>query len=87
MIVGRRARGVVEGAGLHATRRLPRVPSPDRLGWSLEDLISIVAGLRKHGVGFRSLHGGSDTTVAGGRLVFHVFAACRIHPRTDRVGA
>ncbi|MEU0569304.1 recombinase family protein [Nonomuraea sp. NPDC005983] len=50
------------------------VPSLDRLGRSLQDLISIVAGLRKRGVGSRSLHEALDTT-AGGRLVFHVFAA------------
>lgn len=51
------------------------VPSLDRLGRSLQDLISIVAGLRKRGVGFRSLHEAVDTTTPGGRLVFHVFAA------------
>jgi DNA invertase Pin-like site-specific DNA recombinase len=51
------------------------VPSLDRLGRSLQDLISIVAGLRKRGVGFRSLHEALDTTTPGGRLVFHVFAA------------
>lgn len=51
------------------------VPSLDRLGRSLQDLIAIVAGLRKRGIGFRSLHEALDTTTAGGRLVFHVFAA------------
>ncbi|WP_329414749.1 recombinase family protein [Nocardia vinacea] len=51
------------------------VPSLDRLGRSLQDLISIVAGLRKRGIGFRSLHEARDTTTPGGRLVFHVFAA------------
>lgn len=51
------------------------VPSLDRLGRSLQDLIQIVAGLRKRGIGFRSLHEALDTTTAGGRLVFHVFAA------------
>ncbi|GAA1652572.1 recombinase family protein [Nocardia ninae] len=51
------------------------VPSLDRLGRSLQDLISIVAGLRKRGIGFRSLHEALDTTTPGGRLVFHVFAA------------
>jgi DNA invertase Pin-like site-specific DNA recombinase len=50
------------------------VPSLDRLGRSLQDLISIVAGLRKRGIGFRSLHEALDTTTPGGRLVFHVFA-------------
>ncbi|MEV6340932.1 recombinase family protein [Nocardia vinacea] len=51
------------------------VPSLDRLGRSLQDLISIVTGLRKRGIGFRSLHEAIDTTTPGGRLVFHVFAA------------
>ena len=40
-----------------------------------EDLITIVAGLRRRGTGFRSLHEALDTTTLGGRLVFHVFAA------------
>ncbi|MBW8482614.1 recombinase family protein [Actinomadura parmotrematis] len=51
------------------------VPSLDRLARSLQDLIAIVAGLRKRGIGFRSLKEALDTTTAGGRLVFHVFAA------------
>jgi DNA invertase Pin-like site-specific DNA recombinase len=51
------------------------VSSLDRLGRSLQDLIAIVAGLRKRGVGFRSLKEALDTTTPGGRLVFHVFAA------------
>lgn len=51
------------------------VPSLDRLGRSLQDLITIVAELRGRGIGFRSLHEALDTTTPGGRLVFHVFAA------------
>lgn len=51
------------------------VPSLDRLSRSLQDLITIVARLRRRGVGFRSLHEALDTTTPGGRLVFHVFAA------------
>ena len=51
------------------------VPSLDRLSRSLQDLITLVAGLRRRGVGFRSLHEALDTTTPGGRLVFHVFAA------------
>ena len=51
------------------------VPSLDRLSWSLADLIAIVAALRRRGVGFKSLHEALDTTIPGGRLVFHVFAA------------
>jgi DNA invertase Pin-like site-specific DNA recombinase len=51
------------------------VPSLDRLGRSLQDLIAIVSELRRRGVGFTSLHEALDTTTPGGRLVFHVFAA------------
>ncbi|MFD8979634.1 recombinase family protein [Streptomyces sp. NPDC059564] len=51
------------------------VPSLDRLGRSIQDLIAIVSGLRKRGVGFHSLHESLDTPPPGGRLVFHVFAA------------
>lgn len=51
------------------------VPSLDRLGRSLQDLIAIVAELRRRGVGFASLHEALDTMTAGGRLVFHVLAA------------
>jgi DNA invertase Pin-like site-specific DNA recombinase len=50
------------------------VPSLDRLGRSIQDLISIVSGLRQRGIGFQSLHEALDTTTPGGRLVFHVFA-------------
>ena len=50
------------------------VPCLDRLR-SLADLIAIVTALRKHGIGFKSLHEALDTTTPGGRLVFHVFAA------------
>lgn len=51
------------------------VPSLDRLDRSIQDLIAIVSGLRKRGVGFTSLHEALDTTTPGGRLVFRVFAA------------
>lgn len=51
------------------------VPSLDRLGRSLQDLIAIVSGLRAREIGFTSLHEALDTTTPGGRLVFHVFAA------------
>jgi hypothetical protein len=51
------------------------VPSLDRLSRSLQDLIALVTELRRRQVGFRSLHEALDTTTAGGRLVFHVFAA------------
>ncbi|MEU7861227.1 recombinase family protein [Nonomuraea sp. NPDC049141] len=51
------------------------VLSLDRLARSLQDLITIVADLRRREIGFRSLHEALDTTTPGGRLVFHVFAA------------
>ena len=44
------------------------VPSLDRLSRSLQDLITLVAGLRRRGTGFRSLHEALDTTTPGGRL-------------------
>ncbi|MGO8893100.1 MAG: recombinase family protein [Streptosporangiaceae bacterium] len=45
---------------------------------SIQDLITIVAGLRRRGIGFTSLHEALDTTTPGGRLIFHVFAErCR----------
>ena len=54
---------------------LPCPPSPDRLFRSLADLIAIVATLRRRGVGFMNLHEALETTIPGGLLVFHVFAA------------
>ncbi|MET8299077.1 recombinase family protein [Streptomyces sp. NPDC006678] len=51
------------------------VPSLDRLGRSIQDLIAVLSGLRKRGLGFTSLLEALDTTTPGGRLVFHVFAA------------
>ncbi|MGC9395647.1 MAG: recombinase family protein [Anaerolineae bacterium] len=47
----------------------------DRLGRSLKDLIEIVAGLEKRGIGLRSLQESIDTTTSGGKLIFHVFGA------------
>ncbi|MFE7429250.1 recombinase family protein [Streptomyces sp. NPDC057545] len=51
------------------------VPSLDRYGRSLQDLVNMVAALRTRGIGFTSLHERLDTTTPGGRLIFHVFAA------------
>ncbi|HEY4464462.1 MAG TPA: recombinase family protein [Streptosporangiaceae bacterium] len=51
------------------------VPSLGCLSRSLPDLITLVAGLRRRELGFRSLHEALDTTTPGGRLVLHVFAA------------
>ncbi|MFB7467078.1 recombinase family protein [Streptomyces sp. NPDC056224] len=51
------------------------VPSLDRYGRSLQDLVNMVAALRERHIGFTSLHERLDTTTPGGRLIFHVFAA------------
>ncbi|MFF1415864.1 recombinase family protein [Streptomyces sp. NPDC058289] len=51
------------------------VPSLDRYGRSLQDLVNRVGSLRERQIGFTSLHEGLDTTTPGGRLIFHVFAA------------
>ena len=47
----------------------------DRLGRSLPHLVEVINGLRKAGVGFRSLQEQIDTTSAGGRFYFHMLAA------------
>ncbi len=47
----------------------------DRLGRSLKDLVEIIAGLEERNIGFRSLNEAIDTTNAGGKLIFHIFAA------------
>ncbi len=47
----------------------------DRLGRSLKNLIEIIGGLEKRGIGFKSLQESIDTTTSGGRLIFHVFGA------------
>ncbi|MFD8951625.1 recombinase family protein [Streptomyces xanthophaeus] len=60
------------------------VPSLDRYGRSLQDLINIVAELRTRGIGFTSLHENLDTTTPGGRLVFRVFAARGLLPDPGR---
>jgi DNA invertase Pin-like site-specific DNA recombinase len=55
----------------------------DRLGRSLRHLVDTVTGLAERGVGFRSLQVQVDTTIPGGKLVFHVFAALAVtHPVT-----
>lgn len=51
------------------------VPSLDRYGRSLQDLVDMVAELRERGIAFHSLHEALDTTTPGGCLIFHVFAA------------
>ena len=47
----------------------------DRLGPSLKDLAGLVWDLQARGVAFSSLNENIDTGSAGGKLIFHVFAA------------
>lgn len=47
----------------------------DRLGRSLQQLISLLAELKERDIGFRSLTEQLDTTSPGGKLIFHVFGA------------
>ncbi|HSH81638.1 MAG TPA: recombinase family protein [Herpetosiphonaceae bacterium] len=47
----------------------------DRLGRSLPHLVETVRDLGAHGVGFTSLQEQLDTTTAGGKLIFHIFAS------------
>ncbi|WP_198653644.1 recombinase family protein [Actinocorallia populi] len=51
------------------------VPSLDRYGRTMKNLITMVADLQRRQIGFTSLHEELDTTTPGGRLIFHVFAA------------
>jgi DNA invertase Pin-like site-specific DNA recombinase len=48
----------------------------DRLGRSMQHLVSVITDLKSRGIGFRSLRDGAiDTTTASGELVFNIFAA------------
>ena len=47
----------------------------DRLGRSLAHLVATVEDLAGRSVGFRSLQEQLDTTTAGGKLIFHLFAS------------
>ena len=47
----------------------------DRLGRSLQELISLVNTIHAKGAGFKSLQENMDTTTSGGKLVFHFFGA------------
>lgn len=47
----------------------------DRLGRSLRHLIDSLTAFEAAGVGFLSLTEAIDTTTAGGRLIFHLFAS------------
>jgi len=47
----------------------------DRLGRSMQHLVSVVHELGARGVGFQSLTEAINTTTAGGKLVFHIMGA------------
>lgn len=47
----------------------------DRLGRSVQHLDKLLTDFTERGIEFRSVTEGIDTTTAGGRLIFHVFAA------------
>ncbi|OLC61004.1 MAG: hypothetical protein AUH89_03130 [Ktedonobacter sp. 13_1_40CM_4_52_4] len=47
----------------------------DRLGRSLQELITLVNGIRAKGAEFKSLTENMDTATPGGKLVFHFFGA------------
>ena len=47
----------------------------DRLGRSLQHLISVVNELKERGIFFRSLKENLDTTSSTGKLIFHIFGA------------
>lgn len=47
----------------------------DRLGRSLQHLVTTVNDLNALGIGFRSIHESIDTTTSAGKLIFHIFAA------------
>ncbi|MEA3276492.1 MAG: recombinase family protein [Pseudomonadota bacterium] len=47
----------------------------DRLARSLKQLLETVEALERRKIGFRSLTEAIDTTTAGGKLIFHIFAS------------
>jgi len=53
----------------------------DRLGRSLQELISLVQGIRAKGADFKSLTENMDTTTPGGKIVFYVFGALNEYER------
>lgn len=54
----------------------------DRLGRSLAHLIDVNTRLAQRNIGFRSLTEVIDTTTAGGKFIFHVWAALAEFERT-----
>ena len=53
----------------------------DRLGRSLIDLIKIVRGFKKRGIGFKSITEQMDTTTPNGEFLFGVFGALAQYER------
>src|SRR6266849_3030111 len=47
----------------------------DRLGRSLQELITLVNTIHAKGAGFKSLTESMDSTTSGGKLIFHFFGA------------
>ena len=47
----------------------------DRLGRNLRDLLETVRTLERGGRGFKSMAENIDSTTAGGKLIFHIFAS------------
>jgi DNA invertase Pin-like site-specific DNA recombinase len=47
----------------------------DRLGCSLKHLIETVSYLQENKIDFQSLQENIDTTISGGKLIFHIFAS------------
>jgi DNA invertase Pin-like site-specific DNA recombinase len=54
----------------------------DRLGRSLQELISLINGIRAKGADFKSLTENMDTNTSGGKLVFHFFGALAEYERS-----
>ena len=54
---------------------------PDRLGWSMAHLVTLVEGLEAHGIGFRSICDGAiEAMTASGELKRGIFARrCTSH--------
>ena len=54
----------------------------DRLGRNLRDLLETIRTLERGGRGFKSLAENIDSTTAGGKLIFHIFASLAEFERT-----